>query len=114
MSESLRRCLRKGDVRRSGSDGDCADGGPYGDLVPAARSGLTGKRGMGGDMGNLEGDLEGDGGDMPLGLSVSFANLTAVGWFAAACRYSMCLGRGGSVCDVHANVVEVARCVLRR
>ena len=63
-------------MRGSGSDGDA--GWPYGDLVPAARSGLTGKSGIGSDMGNLVGDLDGDGGDMPLGLSVSFANLTVV------------------------------------
>lgn len=80
-------------MRRSGREGDCADEGPYGDLVPAARSGLTGNRGIGGDIGNLEGDLEGDGGDMPLGLSVSFANLTVILWFTAACRIirSLCV-----------------------
>lgn len=60
----------------SASDGDA---GPYGGFVPAARSGLTGKRGMGGDIGNLVGD-GGDGDDVPLGLSVSFANLTVLRW----------------------------------
>ena len=57
--------------------GDAAEGGPYGDLVPTARSGLTGKRGIGGDIINLEGD-GGEGDDVPLGLSVSFANLVVL------------------------------------
>lgn len=86
--------------------------------MPAARSGLTGKRGIGGDMGNLEGE----GGDMPLGLSVSFANLT-VGWCStAACRIVralvLCLSsmkcmRMRCACNVN-GVVEALPCELWR
>lgn len=63
-------------------------------------------------MGNLEGDLEGDGGELPLGLSVSFANLTVVWWSAAACRNVVSVLGGSKVYDVRANVVEVARACL--
>jgi hypothetical protein len=38
--------------------------------MPATRSGLTGKRGMGGDMGNLVGE----GGSIGTGLSLSRAS----------------------------------------
>lgn len=59
----------------SEGEGDCAaDGAPYSGFVPAARSGLTGKRGMPGDIGNLVGDGE----SMPRGLSLSRANLTVL------------------------------------
>ena len=68
----MRRCLRSGDVRRSDNAGDAANG-------PAPRSGLIGKRGMGGDIGNLVGD-GGEGEEVPLGLSVSFANLAVLRW----------------------------------
>ena len=47
---------------------------PYGGFVPATRSGLTGKMGMPGDMGNLVGE----GGSIGTGLSLSFANLAVL------------------------------------
>lgn len=59
-------------MRRSESAGDAANG-------PAPRSGLIEKWGMGGDIGNLVGD-GGEGVEVPLGLSVSFANLTVLRW----------------------------------
>ena len=94
--------MRSGEVRRSGSEGDCAaDGAPYNGFVPAARSGLTGKRGMPGDMGNLDGD----GGSMPMGLSLSFANLTVLRWWTAACSFSSV--RGGTACVVGGTSSEV-------
>jgi hypothetical protein len=46
----------------------------YGGFVPAARSGLTGKTGMPGDMANLVGDA----GSIGTGLSFSRARLTVL------------------------------------
>lgn len=59
---------------KSGAEGDCGRGSPYGGTVPAARSGLRAKGFHGGDMPSLEGD----GGSIWTACSLSRASVAVV------------------------------------
>lgn len=102
--ESPRRCLRSGDARSSGAEGlrgvpdaVAAVAAPYGDFVPAARSGLTGKTAIGGDRTSFEGD----GGS--IGFSLSFASVTVWGVCLHGVRCKDLFACCGAMCSFGEN-----------
>jgi hypothetical protein len=99
-SESVRRCIgeRTGDREgdrvgdnggtiddKSGADGDCGRGSPYGGIMPVARSGLRANGFHGGDMPNLEGE----GGSIWTACSFSRASLLMLWDESIVRRYAL-------------------------